>query len=97
MRRARTAACWSSGFYVLNYFNVTEYGRNMRWPAPPKTVANEADLWKNPNDYFYAKLAGALLLAGGRPQGTCYNAFAVDSGEPSYEKFMLEQAQRHID
>ena len=84
-------------FYVLSYFNVTEFGRNMRWPAPPRTAATAADLWKDPNDFLYATHVDALLLAGGRPQGTCYNAFAVDVGDPGYQKFMLEQAQRHID
>jgi hypothetical protein len=84
-------------FYVLNYFNVTEFGRNMRWPAPPRTTASEADLWKDPNDYLYAKHADALLLAGGRPRDTCYHAFIMDVGNPGYQKFMLEQAQRHIE
>ena len=85
------------GFHVLNYFNVTEYGRNVRWPAPPRKAANEADLWKDPNDLLYARLDKALLLQDGRPIGTCYNAFIVDVGEPCYQQFILEQAQRHID
>ena len=45
-----------SGFYVLNYFNVTEFGRNSDWPPPPRKATNEDDLWKDPNDYLYAKL-----------------------------------------
>jgi len=26
-----------AGFPALCYFNVTEFGRNMRWPAPPRS------------------------------------------------------------
>jgi hypothetical protein len=85
------------GFYVLNYFNVTEFGRNMRWPAPPRSVAREADMWKDPNDFLYAKLRESLLLENGRPIGTCYNAFILDVGEPCYQQFILEQARRQID
>jgi hypothetical protein len=85
------------GFHVLNYFNVTEFGRNMRWPAPPRKAAAEADLWKDPNEFFYAKLENALLLENDRPIGTCYKAFAVDVGEPCYQQFILEQARRQID
>ena len=37
------------GFHVLNYFNVTEYGRNMQFPPPPRQAENDADLWKDPH------------------------------------------------
>ena len=84
-------------FYALNYFNVTEFGRNMRWPSPPRRAAREEDLWKDPNDFLYARCPDALLLSGGRPIVTCYGAFVVDMGNPAYQKFMLEQARRHIE
>jgi hypothetical protein len=85
------------GFHVLNYFNVTEFGRNLRWPAPPRKAAAEADLWKDPNDFLYAKLEKALLMQNDRPIGTCYNAFIVDVGEPCCRQFLLEQARWHVD
>ena len=65
-------------------------------PAAAK-AATEADLWKDPNDYFYAKFPEALLLDKGRPPNTCYGAFAVDCGEPRYRQFLLEQARRHLE
>ncbi len=85
------------GFCVLNYFNVTEFGRNMQWPAPPRKATREADLWKDPNDFLYAKHRPALLLENDQPIRTCYGAFAMDVGDPGYQEFMLEQARRHID
>ena len=86
-----------SGFYVLSYFNVTEFGRNMRWPAPPRKATRESDLWKDPNDFLYAKLPNALLLRDGKPVGSWEGSLAVDPGDPAYQKFLLVQAQRHLD
>ena len=86
-----------SGLYVLSYFNVTEFGRNLRWPAPPRKATRDADLWKDPNDYLYAKLPNALLMPQDKPLGSWEGAMAVDPGDPVYQKFLLEQAQRHLD
>ena len=85
------------GFYVLSYFNVTEFGRDLRWPAPPRKATRESDLWKDPNDYLYAKLPNALLMLHDKPVGSWEGAMGVDPGDPVYQKFMLEQAQRHLD
>jgi hypothetical protein len=85
------------GFYVLSYFNTTEFGLNMVWPAPPRKAAGEAELWKDANDFYHAKLPGATLLRGDKPIITCYNAFVTDSGDPVYREFLLEQAKRHIE
>ncbi len=86
-----------SGFYVLSYFNVTEFGRNLRWPAPPRKATNESELWKDPNDYLYAKLPNALLMLHDKPLGSWEGAMAVDPGDPAYQTFLLGQAQRHLD
>ncbi len=85
-----------SGFYVLNYFNVTEFGRNMRWPAPPRKATSESDLWKDPNDFFYAKLPNALLMPKGQPIGRGRDVRG-GPGRSGLQKFLLEQAQRHLD
>jgi hypothetical protein len=87
----------NAGCYCLNYFNVTEFGRQMQWPEPPRQAATDADLWKDPNDWLYAKQRSALLMSGGKPILTCYNAFVVDPGDAGYQAFMLAQAQRHLD
>ena len=85
-------------FHVLSYFNVTEFGAGIQWPPPPRRAPVEADLWRDPNDFLYGRLAGAVLLGpDGRPFWTWGNAVAMDPGEPAYEEFLLEQAQRHLD
>jgi hypothetical protein len=85
------------GLHVLSYFNVTEFGRDLRWPAPPRKATRESDLWKDPNDYLYAKLPNALLMLHDKPVGSWEGAMGVDPGDPVYQKFLLEQAQRHLD
>ena len=50
------------GFGVLNYFDAAEFGTQIIVPAPaPKRQPNDPDLWKDPNDYLYAKLRDAII------------------------------------
>jgi hypothetical protein len=49
------------GFYVLNYFNVTEFGTQIKYPNVPPIAHNDSDLWKESNDFLYTNLSGALL------------------------------------
>lgn len=49
------------GFYVLSYFNVTEFGALIRYPAPPRRYPREEDLWKDANDFLYARLKDAIV------------------------------------
>jgi hypothetical protein len=83
-----------NGFYVLNYFNVTEFGKNMEDREIPAARANDPDLWKDPVAFIKLRLPNAYLKP---PMLTCYNAWLVDVGDPGYHDFMLEQAKRHID
>jgi len=50
------------GFHVLNYFNVTEFGTNIVFPPPRRKAASDVDLWKDPNDFLWNVLKGAVLL-----------------------------------
>jgi len=94
-----------AGFYVLNYFNVAEFGAHIVFPQPPSAAKRDADLWKDANDWLYQRLSASLLLTPrgikGLPEGQPYftwgRAVALDCGEPSYQKFLLEQARRHVD
>ncbi len=86
------------GFTVLSYFNATEFGAGMEFPPPPRTAQTEADLWRDPNDFLYARLGDAVLLhPDGGPYWTWGAAVVMDPGEPIYQQFLVEQAQRHLD
>jgi hypothetical protein len=54
------------GFHVLSYFNVTEFGADVVFPAPARKAKSDADLCKDCNDFLYAKLADAILIT---PEG----------------------------
>ncbi len=86
------------GFYVLSYFNVTECGAHYRYPPPPRRAASDADLWKNANDFLFYQVGDAILRGGdGKPIGSWEGCVAMDPGEPVYQKFLLDQARRHIE
>ena len=50
-------------------------------------------MWKDPRAFLTTQLPGAVLVGG---NATCYAASAVDPGDPAFQKFILEQADRHI-
>jgi hypothetical protein len=111
-----------NGFSVLNYFNVTEYGKNVN-PNIGELQAgkvNDPQLWKDPSTFMKVNFPNAWLRVTSckkveyskpltpikpiteLPNGikgimsNCYGAAIVDPGDPDYQKFMLEQAVRHI-
>ncbi len=98
------------GFYVFNYFNVTEFGTKIKYPAPPRSTKDDKDLWKDSNDYLYVKLPGGILprpdscvtkpeymrATPPEPWYTWEGAIAMDCGDPAYRDFLLNQARRHV-
>jgi hypothetical protein len=95
----------AQGFHVLNYFNVTEFGAHIDFPKPSRRAQSDADIWKDPNDELYQRLASAMLIApngvkgipAGHPYFTWGKAVALDCGDARYQQFLLEQARRHIE
>jgi len=86
------------GFYLLNYFNVTEFGTRIRFSPPPKKATPDGALWQDANDFLYGRLRSAILLrSNGRPIRSWGGCVVMDPGEAVYQEFLLEQARRHID
>ncbi|MEO9023091.1 MAG: hypothetical protein ABI237_06530 [Ginsengibacter sp.] len=99
------------GFYVFNYFNVTEFGANVKFPQPQGSGLSDSSLWKNCNDFLYERIPGSLLLVpnemnldsayysktkNGGPYYTWGDGIVTDCGDPAYKDFLLAQARRHI-
>jgi hypothetical protein len=86
-------------FHVLSYFNVTEYGRNMKFPPPPRKAERDEDLWRDPHDYLYqSDRRAAVVMQGDKPvMSNCYRAVIVDPGQEAYQRHLLEQARRHLE
>jgi hypothetical protein len=87
-----------SGFYVLNYFNVGQFGFNLDMDAPPpRTIKDDADLWRDPNQFAWYALRDAFLYDdNGKVKHGSQKDIRMDVGEPVYMRLMLEQARRHI-
>ena len=99
------------GFYVLNYFNVTEFGTDFKYPASPLPNTDNNELWKDCSSYLYKNFPKAMLTvadqvnlsksfgsrtAHGGPFYSWKDAVATDCGDSAYQEFLLIQAQRHI-
>jgi hypothetical protein len=84
------------GYHVLSYFNVTEFGTGIEFPAPPRKAAKDENLWRDPNDFLYHSIPGSILLRP-EPRFTWGKAVVTDCGDPAYKRFLLEQARRHVE
>lgn len=87
----------ADGFHVLNYFNVTEFGAQVHGPEQAVDRPN-SEVWRNATDFLYMRVAdGVLPGPNGKPYPTWGGAVVMDPGGPNYRRFLLEQAQRHVD
>jgi len=87
-----------SGFYVLNYFNVGQFGFGLSLEGPPpRTIKDDADLWRDPNQFAWYALRDAFLYEdNGKIRHGSQGDIRVDVGEPVYMRLMLEQVKQHI-
>ncbi len=87
------------GFHVLNYFNVTEFGTALRFPLPPPKITDEQEMWKDSGSFIQQKVADGILYAsnGTSPFYSWFRCVAMDPGGPDYQKFLLAQADAHIE
>ncbi|MFT3934446.1 MAG: hypothetical protein QM726_12565 [Chitinophagaceae bacterium] len=97
------------GFYVMSYFNVTEFGSWFKYPCATNSVSTDT-LWKDCSAYLCKQFPNALLKVGENvnrskldkrtiasgPYYSWKDAVATDCGDSAYKKFLLQQAQRHI-
>jgi len=85
------------GFFVLSYFNISEFGTEIKFPPPVSKITEESELWKDPNAFLYNKLASSILYGeDGKPIWTWYNEVAVDPGDSAFHNFIIDQAARHV-
>ena len=86
----------AAGFHVLNYFNITEAGHRIAWPAPPRKAKDDADLWRDPNDFVHYAIPDAVLRqANGKMLYTNWEGCVItDPGERRYQDHMVDQATR---
>ncbi len=87
-----------SGFHVLNYFNVTEFGGNTGTAQDMDPKLAPADQWKNVNNFLYGQIADGILHdLQGRVFASWKGCIVMDAGAPKYRAFVLDQARRHVE
>lgn len=86
----------AQGFHVLNYFNVTEFGTHITYPPDSPKPEDDANLWKNANDFLHNKLEDAVLKTPA-PFWTWGKGVIMDCGDATYRDFLLAQAKRHVE
>jgi hypothetical protein len=99
-------------FHVLSYFNLNEFGADVRVPCP---AVPDAGSWKDQHAWLCDVFPGAVLRPptgeksdwpdihsqpaheGLPPVYWSWEAcVAVDPGDPAFADFLMEQAARHI-
>ncbi len=86
------------GFYVLNYFNVTEFGATTGMPKRADPALAPANYWENVHNFMQQVVADGILRdARGHTYGSWEGAVGMDCGAPHYRAFLLEQARRDIE
>jgi hypothetical protein len=83
----------TNGFYLLSYFNTTEFGKAMTNVEVSSSETRDPDLWKNPSAYLKARMPDAAIQP---PAVVWQGGWAVDPGDPLYMNYLLEQANRHL-
>jgi predicted GH43/DUF377 family glycosyl hydrolase len=111
--RDYSASMRSMGFHVLSYFNITEFGASVTDTVPLRTLSDAelwrdcnqflysklagAILRVPPqaNEKSIQQVTPRSRL--NRPYYTWGDGIAMDPGDPGYQRFLLDQARRHID
>ncbi len=74
------------GFHQLEYFTVTEAGNFIAASAPPRQAEDDADLWKDANDFIYYQIPNANLGIS-----SWLGCRLVDPGDPAWQSEILRQ------
>jgi len=100
-----------NGFSVLSYFNVTEFGANIKFPPQlPDKLLPEQERWTDANQMLYTEFKDAILpqtkaslqnteykdYDGAVPYITWGYGIGMDCAEPVYQRFLLGQLRRHM-
>ena len=91
-RRVREA-----GFYLLNYFNCSEFQAQIKGSEPGAGNLPEEQLWKDPGAFLWRKLAdGVWRDANGRVSYGGWNGTIItDPAAPHFQAYLLNQARWH--
>jgi hypothetical protein len=84
-----------SGFHVLEYFNTTEGGNYIQDDPPPRKTGNDAELWRDGNDFIHYQVPDAVVRdrSGKILYSNWFKNVVLDSADPAWQKSLLQQAE----
>lgn len=86
------------GLHLLAYFNLTEFGYQIKYPKPDGQPTPDQPLWQDSNAYLHAKLRDAVLYTkDGRAYFSWNRSVVMDPAHSVYEAHLVEHLRRHIE
>lgn len=85
------------GFFVLNYFNVTEFGSKIN-KTSSGIQPDTGDVWKDPNAYLYTKMPDGIFRnqADAGPVYTWGKAVVIDPGDAEVQQNCIGQVRNYL-
>jgi hypothetical protein len=83
------------GFFTLSYFNVTEFGSQIKGPAAARGDLAQKDWWTDANTYLFRRMPDAVV--GPNRIYSWSDSVVMDPGVASFQEHILELARRHIE
>lgn len=87
----------SNGFHLLDYFNVCEFGVNIKDLTTPVS-RGDLRLWPDGSAYLKSNFPSAPIKDGsGKPLPAWQGGWVMDPGDPQYRAHLLRQASLYLD
>eukprot|EP01084_Bolivina_argentea_P102445 183524_1 len=87
------------GIYDLFYFNVFEYGQNVKWPLDKNTNGPNKNTWKNASEFLWFYLNNSLAMNSKyEPVGEWQNGILLDPNPDTlWGKWLLNQTLGRVE
>lgn len=95
----------SAGVTQLSYFNINEFGTNVKYVRPSSADASGNVSWSNssqvildafPHGPLWDSFTASHSRIHDEPVFTWQNGIVLDSGDPDYSQFLFDQLDAHI-
>jgi len=85
------------GFHLLEYFNLNEFGYQIKFPYDSTFTNTSEPLWKESNNLLHQKLKPAIRYEENNRVRFSWNRCVImDPGHEVYHKYLMGQAERII-
>jgi hypothetical protein len=95
--RDRARRVREAGFYLLNYFNCSEFQAHFKGSEAGSNSLPEDQIWKDPDAFLRRKLADGVWrdASGQESYGGWNGTIITDPAAPHFQAYLLDQARWH--